>query len=252
MPPNIVDVPFTADPENQLTEPKPGPSNGLGPGVSKNAYYLKVFQSGLNLLAHILIGSVVSVTFLFAFANGIPLSATRLHLVLCVTGYQLLMAQAILSLSPNNGWSLMYSFVDKRRAHWILQIAGSGLAIAGSFIKILDKDIHWNTYHGQFALVALVFTSVCLVNGLASLWAYEVAKFIPPNLSKLTHICFGTVAFAAASITLCYGFDKGSFRSWLADYVAEVMISFTAILTFIVIVNPLITFSTKVRGVVRR
>lgn len=60
------------------------------------------------------------------------------------------MAQAILSLSPHNGWSLKLRFVDKKRAHWILQILGSGLAIAGSFIKILDKNIHWNTLHGQF------------------------------------------------------------------------------------------------------
>lgn len=60
------------------------------------------------------------------------------------------MAEAILSLSPNNGWSSRLRLVDKRRAHWILQLLGSGLALGGSFLKILDKNVHWNTLHGQF------------------------------------------------------------------------------------------------------
>lgn len=60
------------------------------------------------------------------------------------------MAQAILSLSNENGWSFHLKFMDKRRAHWILQIIGSGLAIGGSFHKILDKNVHWNSLHGQF------------------------------------------------------------------------------------------------------
>lgn len=61
-----------------------------------------------------------------------------------------------MSLSSNNGWSLRFTFVDKRRAHWILQILGSGLAIAGSFIKILDKEMHWHTYHGQFGKFSII------------------------------------------------------------------------------------------------
>lgn len=60
------------------------------------------------------------------------------------------MAEAILSLSPHNGWSAHLKLVDKRRAHWILQILGSVLAIAGSVVKFVNKNSHWNTYHGQF------------------------------------------------------------------------------------------------------
>lgn len=60
------------------------------------------------------------------------------------------MAQAILSMSPNNGWSAYLKLSDKKLAHGVLQIVGSGLAIAGSIIKILDKDAHWTSLHGQF------------------------------------------------------------------------------------------------------
>lgn len=49
-------------------------------------YTLVIFQSSLNLLAHILIGAVVGVSLIYSFANGLPLGATQLHIVLCVIG----------------------------------------------------------------------------------------------------------------------------------------------------------------------
>ncbi|XP_075976770.1 transmembrane reductase CYB561D2-like [Anticarsia gemmatalis] len=231
------------------TENGASKSNG-GSTLSSNQYKLKTFLSSLNLLAHVLIGIVVGGSLMFSFRNGLPIGATPIHIVLCVLGYQLLMAEAILSLSPNNGWSLHLRLVDKRRAHWILQIVGSGLAIAGSFIKILDKSVHWNTYHGQFALVALVFTVVSMVNGLTSLWAYELRRSLrlPANLSKLTHICFGIVGFVTAGIALCYGFEKGSFRGWIGDAMAYTLIGFVSCFTFIIIIDPFITFFTKIRS----
>uniref|UniRef100_A0A2A4JQY6 ascorbate ferrireductase (transmembrane) n=1 Tax=Heliothis virescens TaxID=7102 RepID=A0A2A4JQY6_HELVI len=213
--------------------------------LDKNEYRLKTFQISLNLFAQLLIGIVVGVIILFAFRNGLPLNKTSLHALLCVVGYQLLMAHAILSLSPHNSWSAHLKMVDKRRAHWILQCMGSGLAIAGSFIKISDKTAHWDTYHGQFALVALVFSVVSLVNGLSSLYSYELRKFIPAKLSKITHICFGIVGFAASAISLCYGMDKGLFRNWTTDALASTLIAFVATLTAIIIIAPLITFYSK-------
>ncbi|XP_061718079.1 uncharacterized protein LOC133525733 [Cydia pomonella] len=249
MPPNVIDVPFQQDPEkvyNQAELDKPSASQSA---VSQDNYYLNIIQSTLNLLAHISVGVTVGVSLLFALRNGLPIGATPQHVILCVLGYQLLMAEAILSLSPHNGWSSRLKFVDKRRAHWILQLLGSGLALAGCFIKILDKSVHWNTLHGQFALVSMVFTTVSLVNGLTSLYAYELSKFrLSPSLSKLTHICFGTVGFVAASISLCYGFDKNQFRNWASGNFTTAMISFVSALTIIIIINPFITFFNRSRG----
>ncbi|XP_047997977.1 uncharacterized protein LOC125235450 [Leguminivora glycinivorella] len=251
MPPNVIDIPFQQDPEKVYNGTELGKPADSQPAVaaSQENYTLNIIQSTLNLLSHIFIGVTAGVSLLFALRNGLPVGATPQHIILCVLGYQLLMAEAILSLSPHNGWSSRLKYVDKRRAHWILQLLGSGLALAGCFIKILDKSVHWNTLHGQFALVSIVFTTVSLVNGLTSLYAYELRKFrLPPNLSKLTHICFGIVAFAAASISLCYGFDKNSFRNWASSNFTTAMISFVGALTFIIILNPFITFFSKSRG----
>ncbi|XP_063365175.1 uncharacterized protein LOC134653712 [Cydia amplana] len=254
MPPHVTDVPFQQDPENVFNQSELGKPAASQPAVtvSQDNYNLIIIQSTLNLLSHIFVGVTVGVNLLFALRNGLPIGATPQHVILCVLGYQLLMAEAILSLSYHNGWSSRLKFVDKRRAHWILQLLGSGLALAGCFIKVLDKNIHWDTLHGQFALVSMVFTTVSLVNGLTSLYAHELSKYrLSPGLSKLTHISFGIVGFAAASISLCYGYDKDQFRNWASDNFTTAMIAFVAALTFFIIINPFITFFNKSRGLLK-
>ncbi|CAH2242665.1 uncharacterized protein LOC120631504 [Pararge aegeria] len=219
--------------------------------VGTENYSLKIFQSTLNLLAHILIGIVVGISILFAFRNGLPTNnMTNLHIVLCVIGYQLLMAEGILALCPYNSWTAGLRLVDKRRTHTILQILGSVLAIVGSILKSLDKSTNWNTLHGKFALVAMVFTTVSLVNGLTSLYAYELRKCVPGNFSKIPHIVFGVVAFVASLIALCYGFDYGFFKNWTANAgppfgFAYAIMAMSAAFTFIIIVNPMITALNK-------
>ncbi|XP_063385509.1 uncharacterized protein LOC134671579 [Cydia fagiglandana] len=193
---------------------------------------------------------------LFALRDGLPKDATSQHVILCVLGYQLLMGQAILSLSPHNGWSSRLKLVHKRRAHWILQVLGSSLTLAGCHIQVVDKGVSWHTMshtlHGMFGMFShscpWFFSVVSLANGLTSLYANELSKIrIPPSLSKLTHICFGIVGFSTASIALCFGFDRIEFRSWASDSFTTAMIIFVAIFTTIIIINPFITFYSKSR-----
>ncbi|XP_059062918.1 uncharacterized protein LOC131855637 [Achroia grisella] len=221
----------------------------VGTQESSGSYKLKIFNLTGNLVTHTLIGATVGVSLLFAFRNGLPLNQINLHIVLCVLGYQLLMAQGFLALVPENSWSSTLRLVDRRRAHWVMQLMGSGLAIAGSIIAIQTKTVHWNTEHGQYALVAMVFTAVSLVNGLSSLYAYELSKYIrlPPNVSKVPHILFGVIAFVASAISLCYGYDKGSFRNWFTPKLAVTAIVFTSIFTFLTIINPMIVFFRKLK-----
>ncbi|KAG6441017.1 hypothetical protein O3G_MSEX001596 [Manduca sexta] len=124
--------------------------------LDANEYKLKIFQSTLNCIVHITIGATVFVTLMFAFRNGLPIGTTSLHVTLCVIGYQLLMAQATLALSPSNGWTAHLKLVHKRRIHWVLQIVGSGMAIAGTLIMSLEKTVNWNTLHGKFGKLSLL------------------------------------------------------------------------------------------------
>ncbi|XP_023951527.1 uncharacterized protein LOC112055579 [Bicyclus anynana] len=233
------------------------PENGSKfENVETENYALKIFQTSLNLLAHILIGIVVGITIMFAFRNGLPLSISNLHILLCVIGYQLLMAEGILSLCAHNSWTAGLRVVDKRRAHAILLIVGSVLAIVGSLIKSADKNVNFNTLHGKFALVAMVFTTVCLVNGLTSLYAYELRKCIPGSFSKIPHIVFGVVAFVMSLISLCYGYNYNSFKRWSSPDgppfgFAYAVMGMSAAFTFIIIVNPMITAFNKTVRVIK-
>lgn len=83
MPPNIIDNQLQSDSENQYGVNKS--TTDLVDG-SEESYKLKIFNSSLNILTHTLIGAVTGILLFFAFSNGIPLGATRLHIVLCVIG----------------------------------------------------------------------------------------------------------------------------------------------------------------------
>lgn len=118
-------------------------------------------------------------------------------------------------------------------------------------LLIIDLNLNNTSLFFLAALVALVFTVVSLVNGLASLYAYELRGKLSGNWSKLTHICFGTVAFVAASITLCYGLDKGLFRNWATDNLAYTVIGFVATFTFIIILSPVLTMFSRSKVIVK-
>lgn len=60
------------------------------------------------------------------------------------------MAVGILGLTSESGFSASMSLRDKRRVHTVLQVIGAALALAGSFIMSLDKNVNFNTLHGKF------------------------------------------------------------------------------------------------------
>ncbi|KAL0828821.1 hypothetical protein ABMA28_003732 [Loxostege sticticalis] len=246
MPPNFNDL----SPPERIDVVEAPKDNVVTQEIVPSNVGIKAVRSFATLLTHILIGIIVGVSLFFSLRNGTPLGATPQHVILCVIGYQFLMAEAILTLAPDS-WVASLSLKHRRWVHTGLQIIGSVLAIVGSFIKMADKEVNFNTLHGKFGLAAVVFTSVSLVNGCASLYAYELRKCIPGILSKLTHICFGTVAFVMASVCLCYGIDKGSFRNALSTRFADSLIIMTGTLTTIVIINPLLTFYVKFSGAIK-
>ncbi|CAH0399990.1 unnamed protein product [Chilo suppressalis] len=217
----------------------------------KDQVVLKTSRSLSTLVVHVLIGFVVGVSIVYSLRNGLPLGATAQHIVLCLIGFQLMMAESILALAPDS-WLSSLKLRHKRLVHWVMQVLGSVLALAGTIIQSLSREVNFYTLHGQFGLVAMVFSVACLFNGIASLYVYELRNILPGTLSKLTHICFGIIAFATASISLCYGFDKNGFRTWATSGVADTLIIMTVIFTLFIIINPFITFYNKFRAAVSK
>lgn len=85
MPPNAMDSNFNEDPQKNTSNLKDINQSKKGSVENDGSYYLKIFQSSLNLLAHLLIGITVGASILFAFRNG-SISTTGLHVIMCVIG----------------------------------------------------------------------------------------------------------------------------------------------------------------------
>ncbi|CAG9583196.1 unnamed protein product [Danaus chrysippus] len=101
------------------------------------------------------------------------------------------------------------------------------------------------------ALVAMVFTVAGFLNGWTSWYSQELRKCLPPALSKITHILFGTVAYAMSAVTLCYGFNKGGFRGWASEDFAYTLTAFTGCFTLICIISPLFNCIGKTAALIK-
>ncbi|CAG5049256.1 unnamed protein product [Parnassius apollo] len=152
-------------------------------------------------------------------------SSLKQHVYLCVTGYIILMSQAILSLNPYTSWTKTLKHADKKIIHWVMQITGSVLAIAGSIIRIIDVQTNFTTAHGIVGLVAMIFTFFSLVSGLVNLIYMQFRNHI--NLTKIVHSVLGSLAISTAYICLCLGFHD-LYRNIFGDKNANISIVLAA------------------------
>ncbi|KAI8431791.1 hypothetical protein MSG28_016211 [Choristoneura fumiferana] len=134
-----------------------------------------------------------------------------------------MMAQAILTFSPHNGWSVSLSYRDKKVAHWVMQVVGAILATTGSIIRISNIATNFQSPHGILGLIAMILTFISLIGGAINLYTKKTV------FTTIIHSCAGSLTLAAAFLALCLGFDKFVFRNVMGDTVANLSIALTAI-----------------------
>ncbi|XP_047998140.1 uncharacterized protein LOC125235586 [Leguminivora glycinivorella] len=210
----------------------------------------KFVRSCANTMVYTLIGGSSFVTLWFGMKSPSEMTIFQWHIVLCVTGYQLLMPYAMICLQSDS-WASALSFTHRRRAHWIMQLVGSILAFVGSVLMMSRKTVNFNTLHGRFALAALLFTVVSLANGLFSLYASQLRRYMPPRLAILSHTLIGTLAFLLSSVCLVYGYLKHSFTDWASREFAYVLIIITCSYTFLICFSPICKICRKLFEVVK-
>ncbi|XP_063538412.1 uncharacterized protein LOC134747719 [Cydia strobilella] len=193
-------------------------------------------------MVYTLIGGSSFVTLWFGMKSPSEITIFQWHIVLCVIGYQLLMPYALICLQSDS-WASALSYTHRRRAHGIMQLLGSILAFVGSVIMSSHKTINFNTLHGKFALAALLFTIVSFANGVSSLYARQLRRYIPPRVSMLSHTLIGTLAFLLSSVCLIYGYLKHSFTDWASREFAYVLITITCSYTFFICFSPIYMLS---------
>lgn len=114
-----------------------------------------------NLVNHIMILSTA--VYIQIVVWNIPFKTLQWHIALTAIGYQLLIAEAILTFSSMNFWSTFLSQNAKMIIHLILQVLGSGLAIAGVVVQLNEKDwsFNWDSNHTIFGKYFLVVQKQC-------------------------------------------------------------------------------------------
>lgn len=103
-----------------------------------------------NIINHSLILSTA--VYIQIIVWKIPYKSLQWHVALCSIGYQLLMAQAILSFASFNFWSEPLGRKGKVISHLVLQVIGSALAIAGVIVELNHHDwqFNWDSNHTIF------------------------------------------------------------------------------------------------------
>ncbi|KAJ2948502.1 hypothetical protein O0L34_g7751 [Tuta absoluta] len=178
-----------------------------------------VCLSLVNSVTHVMIGAIACVAFLFA--NRFDGSSFSQHIYLCVTGYIILMSQAIMAIS-NYGWTSSFKYDDKRIIHLSMQIIGSVLAISGSIHRMVGVDSHFQSAHGFFGIFAFIFTCMSLIGGVVTYFTN-----FKPTLIKICHACFGCVTITCAFFCFIFAIDKSIFRLFVLNPGANMLILFT-------------------------
>ncbi|XP_014365509.2 uncharacterized protein LOC106716504 [Papilio machaon] len=184
-----------------------------------------VFMNVVITLTHILIGAIAFNAIFFANLFQIR-SSFQQHIYLCVIGYILLMSQAVLSMNPYASWAKVLSYENKKMIHWLMQILGSVLAIAGSIVKLADRNTNFRSAHGILGLVAMLFTIASLISGIVNLFSMNFSNNI--NMIKIGHSVLGALALSTAYLSLCFGFHD-VYRVVYGNNNANLSINFTVV-----------------------
>lgn len=160
----------------------------------------------------------------------------HLHPHLTVIGYQLLMAEGILTYYKANTLTLYNTKVQKNYTHWILQTLGTIAAITGVVHEIFYREKigrgHFYSNHGIFGkscrfqisrlfdyfilgLISTIFLVISFLSGCATQFSVDLRQYLKPPLSKLFHILMSLTAFITGMVSLHYLWFQ---NNWPKEY----------------------------------
>ncbi|CAG9795751.1 unnamed protein product [Diatraea saccharalis] len=192
-----------------------------------------------NLLHHMQIAIVVFCLWHFALTSAPDGGITnmQLHIIFAGTGYQLFLAEAVLTLHKHNSWSFQLSQDSKRIVHGCLQLAGSLFVLAGTFLALSEVEMNIGTAHGICGVIALAFTIVSFITGLVALFSSKIRLMIKSGPVKILHVAVGIFALSMGLISMILGFNSDFFSATQGDLSIALMI-FTALTILYTILQP--------------
>lgn len=169
------------------------------------------------------------------------------HTWFSTLGYQLFMAEGIMVLYSKNTFTMgLKSRAWKVRAHWILQVIGTGFVMYGTPLEIYHRGVrnrkHFSSPHAITGFVSFILLILSFLSGFSALFSLEMKNYVKPLFSKAVHnfLSFACYVVGMASIICAYYTKKWVIRKDPGG-MRELMIYFCILNTVFTMVGPLKT-----------
>ncbi|XP_062551466.1 transmembrane reductase CYB561D2-like isoform X2 [Armigeres subalbatus] len=207
-----------------------------------------------NTLNHVFIGFVFIYTIWICYKNGFELVFTW-HVILCVFGFHVLMAESILVFYSGCSWAVALTKPQRKTTHWIMQVVGTVCIIVGIALEFYWRQInakkHFHGTHSILGLVALILLIVNTGSGICALYARELRKRFKPIYIKLSHQFIGLACFVIGMAALVLGYKKRIFRDNTSPELLVALQIFTISVIFLSVPGVLRTLVSQARNLMR-
>ncbi|XP_078595293.1 transmembrane reductase CYB561D2-like [Branchiostoma floridae x Branchiostoma japonicum] len=160
------------------------------------------------------------------------------HPTLMVTGYGLLMTEAILMFSPESSLMINAMRKSKVRFHWILQAGAVVCAVGGLMAIYLNKERmgkdHFVSWHGLIGVTTVVFSVVQSMGGINLLYPKLLKSWMTLAQLKMYHATFGLLGYALACGSLALGINSNWFSQEVEGMLWVVCLCCPAILALVI------------------
>lgn len=158
----------------------------------------------VDLVNHILIVSLTVFTLYYTVGPYV----SQIHATLCTLGYILMMSEAIVVFAGDGVLSNFLTHRGKKHLHWVLQVLGLILVIAGFVPMYLAKHHrHFHTNHGILGITSLVIMVFLTVTGYPVFVAAKLRRLVRPVVIKFGHNFLGISCFVIGMASQCLGYN---------------------------------------------
>lgn len=170
--------------------------------------------------------------------------------------FMMLMAEAILTLSPSNYLTRRLSRGNRIIVHWVLQALATVSIYAGFLVIVINKNMHnkshFYTTHAIVGLVAVIGCGITSLDGVITLFGMNFKDWVSPVKTKLIHIVFGMITFLLGMIALALGLYTHWFMRNSNETLQVVFTVIAAMATFLTLENAVRSAYNKAEIIARR
>lgn len=204
---------------------------------------LEVFINNVN---HALIAVTTFYISWYSWQVGFNHNETG-HTWFSTLGYQLFMAEGIMATYNRNTFTMgIKSRAWKIRAHWILQVIGSGFVLYGTPMLIYYREVenkkHFHSSHAVTGLISFILLVLSFLSGFSALFSVEMKNYVKPLFSKAVHNFLSSACYVVGMVSIIIAYYT---KRWITRKdpggMRELMIYFCILNTIFTMIGPLKT-----------